>query len=70
MHVPLDWLLGTYAGSKEEVTCDDSVDSVDSIDSVDNVVLQVSQIWGSKPSGEEANETAVHPASSKQDKVE
>ena len=48
MHVPLDWLLGTYAGSKEEVK----------------------QIWGTKPSGEEANDTPVHVASSKQDKVE
>jgi len=48
MHVPLDYLFGTYAGSKEEVK----------------------QIWGSKPSGEEANDTAVHVASSKQDKVE
>ena len=44
----LDYLFGTYAGSKEEVK----------------------QIWGSKPSGEEANDTAVHVASSKQDKVE
>merc|ERR1711874_638210 len=48
MHVPLDYLFGTYAGSKQEV----------------------SQIWGSKPSGEEANDTPVHQASNKQDKVE
>jgi len=48
MHVPLDWLLGTYAGSKEEV----------------------SQMWGSKPSGIEANETPLHPESKKQGKVE
>jgi len=31
---------------------------------------EVSEIWGSKPSGEEANDTPVHPTSSKQDKVE
>merc|ERR1711973_397535 len=48
MHVPLDYLFGTYAGSKQEV----------------------SQIWGSKPSGEEANDTPVHQASQKQDKVQ
>ena len=40
-HAPLDWLFGTYAGSKEEVKL----------------------IWGKKPSGEEANDTALHPAS-------
>ena len=32
--------------------------------------LQVSQIWGNKPSGMEANETSLHPESKKQDKVE
>jgi len=40
-HSPLDWLFGTFAGSKEEVK----------------------RIWGKKESGEEANDTAVHPAS-------
>lgn len=40
-HSPLDWLFGTFAGSKEEVKL----------------------IWGKKESGEEANDTAVHPAS-------
>jgi len=48
MHVPLDWMFGTYAGSKQEV----------------------SQIWGGKPSGEEANDAPVHPASEKQNKVD
>jgi len=41
LHIPLDWLFGTYAGSKEDVK----------------------KIWGRTPSGEEANDTKVHPAS-------
>jgi len=48
MHVPLDWLFGTYAGSKEEV----------------------SQMWGNKPSGLEANDTPLHPSSSVENKVD
>merc|ERR1719403_583458 len=48
MHVPLDWLFGTYAGSKEEV----------------------SQMWGNKPSGLEANDTPLHPSSSVESKVD
>ena len=41
LHIPIDWLFGTYAGSKEDVK----------------------NIWGRTPSGEEANDTKVHPAS-------
>ena len=63
MHVPLDYLFGTYAGSKQEVGCSGG-------DTEHCLGLQVSQIWGSKPSGEEANDTPVHQASQKQDKVQ
>lgn len=48
MHVPLDWLFGTFAGGKEDIV----------------------KIWNDKPAGEEANVMPIHPASSKQHKVE
>ena len=63
MHVPLDYLFGTYAGSKQEVRPGWRLE-------ISTCRVQVSQIWGSKPSGEEANDTPVHQASNKQDKVE
>ena len=55
-HSPLDWIFGTYAGSKEEVKL---------IWGKDKRSYSITRFIssGKKPSGEEANETAVHPAS-------
>ena len=86
MHVPLDWLFGTYAGCKEEVIfCPLSTISIFSLSHYFHLVMftfsfinfvstmstfKVSKIWHGQKSGEEANETAVHAASAKAGKVE
>ena len=48
IHVPLDWLFGTFISCKGDLK----------------------KVWSGRSAGEDVNETAVHKASAKEDKVE